>query len=271
MRKMNPNKYIMESDSESLRLLLKTDSEIVHQQAKWAGLTPGMRVADLGCGPGITTSLLHQIAQPGNTVGVDFSDSRYQYALDNYQSEGIEFFCRDISDPLDDLGVFDFIWVRFVLEYYRTNSFEIIKNIINILKPGGILCLIDLDYNCLNHYGIPERLERTVKKIIKEVEIKANFDPFVGRKLYSYLYDLNFVDIVVDVSAHHNIYGSLKKKDEYNWIKKVELAPQIINYQFDEYTYGYNEFIKEFHDSFSDPRRFTYTPLIACRGIKPIK
>jgi len=253
-------------------LLLKTDSKVVLKQAKWAGLTPGMRVADLGCGPGITTSLLHQLTQPnGQTVGVDFSESRYQFALENYQAEGIKFYCRDISKPLEDLGIFDFIWVRFVLEYYRENSFEIIKNIINILKPGGILCLIDLDYNCLNHYGIPKRLDRTVRKIIKEVEIKANFDPYVGRKLYSYLYDLRFTDIVVDVSAHHNIYGSLDQKDEYNWIKKVELAPKIINYQFDEYTHGYQEFIKEFHDSFSDPRRFTYTPLIACKGIKPIK
>ena len=261
----------MESDSESFRLLSKTDPEIVHNQAKWAGLIPGMRVADLGCGPGITTSILNQITQPrGKTIGVDNSESRYQYALKNYQTEEIDFFCRDICDPLDDLGLFDFIWVRFVLEYYRTNSFEILKNITNILKPGGILCLIDLDYNCLNHYGIPERLDKTVKAIIKEVEIKANFDPFVGRKLYSYLYDLRFIDIVVDVSAHHNIYGSLNKKDQYNWIKKVELAPQIINYQFDDYQYGYEEFMKEFHDSFSDPRRFTYTPLIACRGIKPL-
>lgn len=262
----------MEGDSESYRLLLKTDSEIVNQQAKWAGLKSGMRVADLGCGPGITTSLLHKIAQPrGNTVGVDFSELRHQYAIENFKSDGIEFFCRDISESLEDLGVFDFIWVRFVLEYYRTNSFEIIKNITKILKPGGILCLIDLDYNCLNHYGIPERLDKTVQKIIKEVEIKANFDPFAGRKLYSYLYDLKFIDIVVDVSAHHNIYGSLNKKDEYNWIKKVELAPQIINYKFDEYAFGYEEFLKEFHESFSNPRRFTYTPLIACKGIKPIK
>jgi len=171
---MNPNKYIMESDSESFRLLSKTDPEIVHNQAKWAGLIPGMRVADLGCGPGITTSILNQITQPrGKTIGVDNSESRYQYALKNYQTEEIDFFCRDICDPLDDLGLFDFIWVRFVLEYYRTNSFEILKNITNILKPGGILCLIDLDYNCLNHYGIPERLDKTVKAIIKEVEIKV--------------------------------------------------------------------------------------------------
>ena len=259
----------MESEEESLRLLLKTDPDSIKKQAIWAGLRPGMRVADLGCGPGITTSVLHNICQPnGNTVGVDFSVPRYQYALDNYKTEGINFFCRDIREPLDDLGLFDFVLVRFVLEYYRLESFKIVKNIINILKRGGILCLIDLDYNCLNHYGIPERLNRTVKKIIHEVEIKANFDPYVGRKLYSYLYDLKFKDIVIDVSAHHNIYGPLNEKDEYNWMKKVELAPQIIDFKFQEYEGGYEEYIKEFRNAFENHRRFTYTPLIICSGIK---
>ena len=52
-------------------------------------------------------------------------------------------------------------------------------------------------------------------------------------------------------------------------MKKVELAPQIINFQFEEYRNGYEEFIKEFRDAFFNPRRFTYTPLIVCKGIKP--
>jgi SAM-dependent methyltransferase len=269
---MKHKNYIMESDDESLRLILKTDPKVVRNQAIWAGLKPGMRVADLGCGSGITTSVLNEITQPGgHTVGLDFSESRYQYALKHYHTEGIEFFCRDICEPLEDLGLFDFIWLRFVLEYYRSNSFEIVKNITKILKPGGILCLIDLDHNCLNHYGIPDRLDRNVERIINEVANKANFDPFAGRKLYSYLYDLNFENIVVDVSAHHNIYGELKESDKYNFMKKIEIGPQIINYKFDDYKEGYGEFLKEFHDSFSDPRRFTYTPLICCRGLKTEK
>ena len=35
--------------------------------------------------------------------------------------------------------------MRFVLEYYAASSFDIVKNIVEILKPGGIVCLIDLD------------------------------------------------------------------------------------------------------------------------------
>ena len=269
---MESSKYFMESGDEALRLELKTNPSVVESQARWAGIKPGMRVADIGCGPGLTTSILHKLNQPsGQTVGIDFSEDRLEYAKQNYLLENMEFILQDVREPLDNIGTFDLIWVRFLLEYYRTNSFEIVKNIINILKPGGTLCLIDLDHNCLNHYGIPERLDTNVKKIISEVASEANFDPFIGRKLYSYLYDLKFKDIVVDISAHHNIYGPLSEKDEYNWLKKIELAPQIIKYKFDDYKYGYDEFLKESHESFSNPRRFTYTPLIACKGIKPEK
>ena len=268
-RNMSNQKYLMESDEEILRLELKTDVNIVQEQAKWAGLKSGMRLADLGCGPGLTTSILHKLVNPnGESVGVDFSEQRCNYAESNYKTKGLEFVCRDIRESLEDLGLFDFIWVRFVLEYYLNDSFSIVKNIIKILKPGGTLCLIDLDHNCLNHFGIPKKLERTIFKISDELQIKANFDPFVGRKLYSFLYDLHFENIKVDIKAHHNIYGKLNKKDEFNFLKKIEIAPQKIKFKFDDYK-NYKEFINETRNCFRNERRFTYTPIILCKGVKP--
>ena len=265
-------KYLMESEDEALRLELKTDVTVVEQQAKWAGIEPGMRIADIGCGPGITTRTLHALSQPkGKTIGIDFSERRIEYAREHHKNEGIEYVLDDARNPLDKLGLFDFVWVRFLLEYYLLGSFDIVKNLVKILKPGGILCLIDLDYNCLSHFGIPDRLENTVNEIMHGLQTKANFDPYIGRKLYSYLYDLKFNNIIVDISAHHNIYGVLNKNDEYNFLKKLEIAPQKINYKFNYYKDGYNEFIKEAEDSFKNPRRFTYTPIILCKGIKPKK
>lgn len=268
---MEKSSYLMESDEEALRLDLKTDVKAVERQAVWAGIRPGMRVADIGCGPGKTTYILHNLIQPGGmAVGVDASEERINYAQERYKTEGIEFVCSDINKPLDELGMFNFIWVRFVLEYYRSDSFEIVKNISKILKPGGILCLIDLDYNCLSHFGLSLKLERTVSGILKQLEEKANFDPYVGRKLYSYFYDLGFQDINVDVIAHHIIFGELKDIDAFNWIKKIEVAPKKIDFSFEEYEGGYEEFQKEFEGFFRNPRRFTYTPLILCRGRKPL-
>ena len=262
--------YIMESDEEALRLDVKTSSDSLKKQALWAGIKPGMRVADMGCGIGKTTFYLHQLVQPdGTAIGIDASDKRIRHAQEHYQAEGIKFIRKDFLEPLDDLGMFDFIWVRFVLEYHLSNSFQIVRNISRILKPGGILCLIDLDHNCLNHFGQSEKLERTFRTVMKIMEEKADFDPYVGRKLYSFLYDLGYKDIDVNVDSHHLIFGKLTSTDAFNWAMKAEAAARNAGYAFDEYAGGFDEFFREFKIFFDDPRRFTYTPIISCRGCKP--
>jgi ubiquinone/menaquinone biosynthesis C-methylase UbiE len=260
----------MESKEEALRLDMKTDEKRVREQALWAGIKPGMRVVDIGCGPGKTTSFLKKLVMPeGKVVGVDLSEERITYAKEHYNADGIKFVCKDITKSLDDLGMFDFIWIRFILEYYRLEAFDIVKNISRILNPDGILCLIDLDYNCLTHFGFSQRLEKTIYEIIKNQENNANFDPYVGRKLYSYVYDLGYKDINVCMSSHHLIFGELTKTQAYNWFKKADIAAQNSNYCFEKYYQGgYKEFVEDFKKSFSDPRRFTYTPLICCRGRK---
>ena len=262
--------YIMEHEAEAARLDMKTDSQRVFQQARWAGIRPGMRVADIGCGSGKTTSYLHSLIQPGGRiVGVDASRSRISHATEHYAADGIEFVCRDMYEPLDDLGQFDFIWVRFVLEYHASKSGDIVSNLTRLLRPGGILCLIDLDNNCLGHFGLDARLESAVCNIISTLEKDFDFDPYAGRKLYSYLYDLGYRDIAVEAAAHHLIYGELEEVDAYNWGKKVEVAAKRSGYLFDEYAGGYEEFAEEFMNFFADPKRFTYTPVISCRGVKP--
>lgn len=263
--------YLMEHDDETFRLEIKTDVRVVHRQAHWAGLKAGMRVADIGCGPGKTTKALFDLVTPGGSaVGIDIAPQRIMFAREHYSVEGLQFEHRNALKPLDDLGQFDFIWVRFMLEYHRTRSFDIVKNISRILKPGGILCLIDLDYNCLNHFGLPDRLAKTLRDVMHHLERNADFDPYVGIKLYSFLYDLGYTGIDVSITPHHLIFGELNEVDAFNWTKKVEIAVRRSGYEFSEYASGYSEFYQEFLDFFGNPRRFTYTPLIACCGRKPL-
>jgi len=263
--------YLMENEDESLRLEMKTDYKRLEQQALWAGLEKGMRVADVGCGSGITSSFLKRlVGKNGSVTAFDIAPQRIEYAQEHYRADGIDFQCRDVNNPLDDLGTFNFIWVRFLLEYQREKSFNIIKQLTDILKPGGIICLIDLDHNCLSHYGLSQRLENAIFGVSKMVESHGDFDPYVGRKLYTHIYDLGYKDIDVDIKAHHVIYGELSEVDKYNWLKKTEIAAKNSGYRFTEYPNGYDGFLKEFTNFFSDQRRFTYTPIISCRGIKGV-
>lgn len=264
------SRYLMENEDESIRLDLKTDPRAVQRQARWAKIRPGMRVGDFGCGPGKTSHCLNRLVQPGGSVlGIDMSPERIGYAEKHYRSPGIDYAVADIREPLDGFGTFDFIWVRFVLEHYRSGSLEIVKNISSVLKPGGVICLIDLDCNCLSHYGQSVVLEKALQRVMRRLERRANFDPYAGRRLYSYLYDVGFDEIRLSLGAHHLIYGPVRKNDWFNWTKKVEIAARHSGHDFAEFPNGYEGFRSEFQEFFCNPRRFTFTPIICCRGVKP--
>jgi SAM-dependent methyltransferase len=270
---VNQNKsYLMESLEEATRLEMKTDPKALKTQALWCGIRPGLRVMDAGFGSGKTASILHEMIQPGGYVlGVDSSEERTSFAKQQYgQKSGIEFLVHDLRDPLKGLDQFDLIWVRFFLEYHRKESLDIIKNLTESLKPGGYLCLLDLDHNCLNHYEMPVKMEKMLKEIMIKLEQEYNFDPYAGRKLYSFLYDLGFENIEVDLTAHHLIFGEVQEKDAFNWLKKEEVITKKTKTLFKNYPGGHKGFHKDFAEYFYNPRRFIYTPMILCKGMKPL-
>jgi len=264
--------YLMENDEESKRLDTKTNPDAIKNQARWCGIQPGTRLLDVGCGIGKTTDVLFEMMQPGGSVvGIDFSEERINYARAIYGDRvGIEFKTRDFRFPMEDLGQFDFIWVRFILEHFCSGAIDIIKNLTSNLKQDGWLCLIDLDHNCLNHWEMPESVENILFDVMKKMQKHNNFDPFVGRKLYAYLFDLGYRDIELNVQAHHLIYGDLNDSDEFNWLKKLEAGARKARESFNDYPGGFEGFLSAFKAFFKNPRRFTYTPLIICKGRKPI-
>jgi len=262
--------YLMESDEEAFRLELKTDVGAMRKQAFWCGVKAGLRVLDLGCGPGKTTEILHAMVAPtGSVVGADYSAERIAYAQEHHGGKpGIDFVRCDLTKPIEGLGLFDVIWVRFVLEYFRKESPEIVGRLRTLLKPGGYLCLIDLDYNCLGHYEMPALMNAMLAKLMAYIDAEFNFDTYAGRKLYSYLYDQRYENIEMELMAHHLIYGKARQTDIFNWLKKLEIGTDKMKGLFTDYPGGAAAFVEDFKNFFLDPRRFTYTPLILCKGMR---
>src|SRR4030042_2229205 len=154
----------------------------------------------------------------------------------------------------------------FDMEYYRKGASDIVKNLKKSIAPGGILCLLDLDYNCLNHYELPPQIAKILPVIMNYMDERYNFDTFVGRKLYSFLYDNKFEKIDVELTAHNLIFGEIKDKDIFNLTKKMEMTAKKAEKLINSYPGGYQQFSNDLNNFLIDPRRFTYIPLLLCKG-----
>jgi SAM-dependent methyltransferase len=274
--------YLMENVDEGLRLGLKTDPDIVKRQAAWAGLKPGMRVLDVGCGTGITTAALAEVVGPnGHATGLDFSKDRLQQAREKYGSDRIDFISHNIREPYHSKLPFDFVWVRFFLEYFLAEQLEIAANCVASLKVGGIACLADSDNNSITHYGpaYNNRVHVTIQDIMERLRNDHNFDAFAGRRLYGHLLNLGFNQLNCMVEPHHLIYGELEEKDAYNWVRKLELTAiqsgcLFEAYAGEEFAHFPNRF-EAFRDEFlahiNHPGRFCFTPIVICRGVRTMR
>ena len=155
------------------------------------------------------------------------------------------------------------------MEYHKVGGYEIVKILQECLKPGGLLCLLDLDYLSLTHYELPAGMNDMLHKIMDRLENKFNVDVYAGRKLYSYLFDLGFEQINASLVVHHLFYGdNIRDEDIFNWIKKLEVTSKWMDDLFETYPGGYEAFYDDFRQFLLNPRRFTYTPLIICKGRK---
>ena len=58
--------------------------------------------------------------------------------------------------------------------------------------------------------------------------------------------------------------------DAFNWLKKLEVTSHFLEEILEDYQGGRDRFFADFQSFFRDPRRFSYTPIILCKGKKPL-
>ena len=112
-----------------------------------AGLQRGMRVADLGCGIGMTTALLADLVGPtGHVVGLDASGEQIAQAraLLPPQLSNVSLIEASATDTGLPRGSFDLVYCRFLL-LHLTAPEEALREMHGLLKPDGILVCEDGD------------------------------------------------------------------------------------------------------------------------------
>src|SRR5277367_3126433 len=113
-----------------------------------AGLKAGMKVADFGCGVGMTTRMLAEMVGPsGSVTGLDFSTAQVEEAREISARAGIDnvsFLQANACETGLPRACFDLAYCRYLL-LHLPNPAACIEEMLAILKPGGILVVEDGD------------------------------------------------------------------------------------------------------------------------------
>jgi SAM-dependent methyltransferase len=113
-----------------------------------AGIGPGMRVLDIGCGAGDVALLAADLVGPtGAVVGVDRDRAILETARTRAAATdltNVAFVPGDLPDIEVD-GAFDAIVGRFVLMYLPDPA-EAIRALLPRLRPGGVVAFLEFDF-----------------------------------------------------------------------------------------------------------------------------
>ena len=112
-----------------------------------AGIKPGLRVADVGCGVGMVTTMLSELVGPrGSVVGIDASSEQIEQArsLLPVEASNVSFVVTSAVSTGLPPESFDLVYCRFLL-IHLSEPERALAEMHRMLKPNGLLVCEDGD------------------------------------------------------------------------------------------------------------------------------
>ena len=190
-------------DNEDALRRLKRQAGIVTElemdQLRAAGLRSGVRVMDLGCGPGIVAAEINRRFSPVSLVAADRNEVSLAEArreLRPQDNPNCEIIGLDVYDPVreDDPG-FDFIYSRLVFQHL-SRPLQALRIARERLRPDGIVCISDVDDRWLTVQPTLPEQEAFLGRV-GEAQAGRGGDRRIGTRLPSLMYGAGFSNVRV--------------------------------------------------------------------------
>jgi ubiquinone/menaquinone biosynthesis C-methylase UbiE len=156
-------------------------------------LCSGMRVLDVGCGPGSITLGFAEAVAPGNVVGVDFQPSQVAQAQHLLAKRGLSNLRFEVADayklPFPD-NSFDAVFAHAVL-WHLQDPQRALGEMRRVLRAGGLVAIRDCDWGGRICTPTTPLLDEWWTITVKARQRNGG-NPFLGRHLRRLLNDAGF-------------------------------------------------------------------------------
>lgn len=139
---------LSEAEVGRYRLMAQRAKESESDLWELAGIRPGARVGDIGCGPGAMIPVIADIVGPsGAVVAVDGDESAVAAAKALVEAAGVP--NATVSrGRADDTGIepgsLDVVMMRHVLAHNGPTEQRIVDHLASLIRPGGSVYLVDV-------------------------------------------------------------------------------------------------------------------------------
>lgn len=201
-------------------------------------LRPGLRLLDVGCGPGSITAGLARAVAPGVTVGVDVAPAIIEEARAvALESRNVALSLRfEVADGYAlpfGARTFDVVHAHQVLQHLA-RPVEALREWRRVLRPGGLVAVRDADYGTMSPWPRSAALDRFFD-VYHAVAARNGADADAGRRLAAWVTEAGFVDL--EVGATVKVFATRADVENwgYSWAERAahsSLAEQAVAYGF---------------------------------------
>ena len=163
-------------------------------------LQPGMRVLDVGCGPGtITRDLGALVGRKGEVLGVDSAAEVVAQAAEECDLPQVSFAVGDALHLDVPDGAYDVVHAHQVLQHL-SDPVAALREMRRVTRPGGLVAVRDADYAAMTWHPAVPALDRWLE-VYRAAARAHDAEPDAGRRLLGWAQAAGFADVVPSASV----------------------------------------------------------------------
>lgn len=165
-------------------------------------LKPGMRIVDVGCGPGSITTGLARYVAPGSVLGIDNAAGVLETARQHAAGSNVDNVRFEVAAaydlPVADASV-DVVYAHQVLQHLADPE-GALAEARRVLVDGGYVAVRDADYGTMTHHPHEPLLDRWLE-IYVAMARRNGGEPDAGRRLLEWVTAAGFTHPVATAST----------------------------------------------------------------------